>query len=68
MGSFAAAGSLNGGSRLILMSAVIEQAEAKRRCLAVGSCLRSPRYGLHGVCSGDASNPGSSQSRQTTIQ
>ena len=37
MGSFAATVSLDGTSRSTLMSAVIDQAEAKRRCLAVGS-------------------------------
>ena len=42
MGSFAAAGSLDGASRSTLMSAVIDQAEAKRRCLVVGSDAHLP--------------------------
>ena len=42
MGSIAATVSLDGASRSTLMSAVIDQAEAKRRCLAVGSGAQFP--------------------------
>ena len=42
MGSFAATGSLDSTSTSTLMSAVVGQAEAKRRCLAVGSDAQFP--------------------------
>ena len=42
MDSFAATGSLDGASRSTLMSAVIDKAEAKRRCFTVGSDAQLP--------------------------
>ena len=42
MSSLAAAGTVDGPSRSILMAAAIDQADAKRRCLAAGSELVPP--------------------------
>ena len=66
---------LDGTSRSTLMSAVIDRSSRSEETLPCSwirctvpisggqSCLRSARYGLRGVCIGEASNPGPPQVR-----
>ena len=59
----------DGQARSSVMAALIDQADAKRRCVEVvpstffESCVRNALHGLRGVRVGEASNPGPPQTR-----